>query len=123
MEPQKPEHRATVEAFGRKLSDNISDRLLTTTDICDQIQKDPSIAGMVFKSILEAARVGLGVFTKNTKNCNVEGGDEDKEPKNWDPAVDGELTLDQILHVAGDESDDSWGPATESDQSVWTTIV
>ena len=63
--------------------------------------------------------MGLAVFTKNAKKNSAEEVGE-KTPRKWDTAVNGELTLDKILHVSGN---DSWGPVTNGDQCVRITIV
>ncbi|KAI8966273.1 HET-domain-containing protein [Daldinia sp. FL1419] len=103
----------------------VSKPVLSTPDVNRNIADRPEMKNFVFQAIWQVVRIGVGVFikepTKNKDRPEDEDEDEDeKEPKVWDEAKQGKLTLDKILHVQGDES---WGPVKKDDPKVWVTIV
>ncbi|KAI1814779.1 HET-domain-containing protein [Poronia punctata] len=69
---------------------------------------------LLYKSINDAVRIGVGQFVKNY------GGDKDEqeEPRQYDRERDGPLE-DIALRV---HSDESWGPVTRNDPIVWVTV-
>ena len=95
--------------------------ILTTEDINRNIRENPKLKNGVYKAINDAVRIGVGAFVKNfgKPGRREEEDVETKPPRKWDPQVDGELKLEDTLHVIGDES---WGPVTKEDQRVWVTI-
>jgi hypothetical protein len=115
--PIKSEPHSCIDSTGN----NVSNTILTTSEANHFIREDPRIKGWNFKAIVDAVRVGLGVFTKNAEGLAAGAEDEqEQEPRMWDPEVDGELTPDMVMHVTGDES---WGPVKKEDQWVWITVV
>lgn len=124
IRPNKPELQSYLHPYVDSTRKQVSDQIFTTSDANRNIRENPRIKEGVFKAIVNAVRVGLGVFTggpdKPTRETGEVGEEEEKEPRKWDSAVDGELTLDKIWHVSGD---DSWGPVKKEDKCVWVTIV
>jgi len=95
--------------------------ILTTEDINRKIRENPKLKTGVHKAINVALRIGVGAFVKSFGKPGQEEEEEveTKPPRTWDPEVDGELKLENILHVGGDES---WGSVTKEDRRVWVTI-
>lgn len=105
---------------GTDVTDTLASKpILTTCDINRNVAQNPQMKDYTFKAILDAVRVGVGVFVKADKK-SLDPRGEEKEPEPWDEAKDGKLTLDKILHVSGDES---WGPITKEDAKVWVSII
>lgn len=68
-------------------------------------------------------RFGVGVFIKEPKELADEGVKADSAGESssrlYDPKVDGKLTLENVLHVKGDES---WGEVTNEDAKIPVAI-
>jgi hypothetical protein len=72
---------------------------------------------MAHQAINDAVRIGLGEFVKKT----IEELDKERlEPMEYDPAVHGDLKLEDIEHTIGGQS---WGPVTRDDPKVWVKLV
>ncbi|KAI0850272.1 HET-domain-containing protein [Daldinia vernicosa] len=99
----------------------VSKPVLTTPDVNRNIAEYSETKNLVFQALYQVVRIGVGVFVKEPmKNKDQLENQEEKEPELWDEAKQGKLTLDKILHVAGDQS---WGPVTKDDPKIWVTIV
>ncbi|KAK6953153.1 hypothetical protein Daesc_005453 [Daldinia eschscholtzii] len=99
----------------------VSKPVLTTPDVNRNIAEHPEMKTFMFQAMYAVVRIGIGVFIKEPMgNKDRPEDEEQKEPKVWDEAKQGKLTLDKILHVEGDQS---WGPVTKDDPKIWVTIV
>ncbi|KAI1803539.1 HET-domain-containing protein [Daldinia bambusicola] len=87
--------------------------------------EDPDVAFVSKPAMYSIIHIGAGAFikgpTKKKKDRSDDGGgdgeeeEEQKEPKVWNKAKQGKLTLDKILHV---EEDQSWRLATKNDPTI-----
>jgi hypothetical protein len=95
--------------------------ILTMEDINWKIRENPELKTGIHKKINGAVRIGVGAFVEKIGKPGQQEDEkvEKKYPRKWDPEVYGELKLENVLHVEGDES---WGSVTKEDQRVWVTI-
>ncbi|MBE3041853.1 hypothetical protein IMZ48_04580, partial [Candidatus Bathyarchaeota archaeon] len=96
---------------------------LTSSLVDFNVARNPGLRGNVFQSLHASVRIGVGAFVKGTPKGEAgegAGPGKDKAPQAYDPKKHGELKLENILHVSGDES---WGPVTDKDSKVRMAIV